>query len=240
MNPPSAATAGASAQAQYGRRRARHDVRTRRSRPRVLLLGGSGVAAGVALMLPGPTWTLLGLVVAGLSVLATFSALVVLPGHVRSWAVGAEGELRTADLLAQLEAQGYRVLHDRRMPGTRANIDHVVVGPTGVFVVETKSWSGPVRIRSGVLSVAGRRSAVIDQVTRQADAIRVALPGVQVRSIVCVHRADLPLRAIELDGVRVVGPGSLLQRLREGPARLGLSEVDRLAADLEARLPRAG
>ena len=49
--------------------------------------------------------------------------------------------------MPELRAEGFAVLHDRRIPGTRANIDHIVVSPAGVFVVDTKNWSGPVEQR---------------------------------------------------------------------------------------------
>lgn len=45
-----------------------------------------------------------------------------------AWKVGAEGERRVAEVLA--EAQGVEVLHDRRIPGSKANIDHIAIGPS--------------------------------------------------------------------------------------------------------------
>jgi len=53
-------------------------------------------------------------------------------------------ERQVASTLAPLTAQGYTFLHDRGWPGarrgSRAQIDHVLVGPGGVFVVDTKAW----------------------------------------------------------------------------------------------------
>ena len=240
MNPHPATNVGASAQARFETRAATHDAAVRRVRPRILLLAATSVVIVLGLTSVGPAaWSPFGLALAGMVVLGAVAALVVRPDHVRAWAVGAEGERRTAEVLAHLESDGYRVLHDRRIPGSRGNIDHVVVGPTGVYVVETKSWSGAVRLRDGAIRVAGRRSAVVEQVQREADAVAVALPGTQVTPIVCVHRADLPLRQLEVEGVRVVGPKGLLSRLREGPIRLGLADIDRLTAQLDDRLPRA-
>ena len=240
MNPHPATNVGASAQARFETRAATHDAAVRRVRPRILLLAATSVVIVLGSTSVGPAaWSPFGLALAGMVVLGAVAALVVRPDHVRAWAVGAEGERRPAEVLAHLESDGYRVLHDRRIPGSRGNIDHVVVGPTGVYVVETKSWSGAVRLRDGAIRVAGRRSAVVEQVQREADAVAVALPGTQVTPIVCVHRADLPLRQLEVEGVRVVGPKGLLSRLREGPIRLGLADIDRLTAQLDDRLPRA-
>src|SRR3954452_1114585 len=71
---------------------------------------------------------------------------------------GAEGEEATADILGALSAEGWRVFHDVRWPGrAQANIDHVLVGPGGVFVIDTKAWTGEVEVRSGTLRQDGRR-----------------------------------------------------------------------------------
>ena len=71
---------------------------------------------------------------------------------------GAVGEEATADVLGGLSAEGWRVFHDVRWPGrSQANIDHVLVGPSGVFVVDSKAWDGDVEVRGGQLRQDGRR-----------------------------------------------------------------------------------
>ncbi len=57
------------------------------------------------------------------------------------WKRGAEGEQQTAEALKALPRDGYVVFHDLRLGKLRANIDHVVVGRTGVFVLDTKNWT---------------------------------------------------------------------------------------------------
>jgi hypothetical protein len=239
MSDHGAAIAGGSARAEYERRHARHQSRVRRRQPLVIGIGFAGVVVGLMLTGLGSNWTLLGWAIAGISVLKTVSALFITPGHVRAWDTGAAGEERTGALLAALESEGYRVLHDRRIPGSRANIDHIVIGPSGVFVVETKSYAGAVQVKRGELLVAGRRrTEIIDQVWREASVVGDILPDVEVTPLVCIHRADLPLRRVELDGVRLVGGKGLIRRLREPLGELLLSdmEVDRIADLLDARL----
>src|SRR5258708_5318836 len=59
-------------------------------------------------------------------------ALTEAPRHETSWATGAQGERRIASLLDKLAEDGcVRVVHDRRIPGSSANIDHVAVAPSG-------------------------------------------------------------------------------------------------------------
>jgi hypothetical protein len=58
------------------------------------------------------------------------------------WRRGAAGERRTARLLEPLERHGWVVLHDLSVPGSRANLDHLVIGPGGVFVIDSKQYRG--------------------------------------------------------------------------------------------------
>ena len=67
---------------------------------------------------------------------------------------GARGEESVAVLLAALP-RGYHVFHDFKCQGA-GSIDHVAVGPTGVFAIETKCWAGEVTFEQGVLLVNGR------------------------------------------------------------------------------------
>ena len=62
--------------------------------------------------------------------------------QIQDMRLGLDGELATAEELNQLMHYGYYVFHD--FPGDHFNIDHVVIGPAGVFAVETKTRSKPV------------------------------------------------------------------------------------------------
>lgn len=58
------------------------------------------------------------------------------------WEAGAEGEELTARLLQPLESEGWTILHDRSIPGSAANLDHLLIGPSGqVIVIDSKHWS---------------------------------------------------------------------------------------------------
>jgi hypothetical protein len=56
--------------------------------------------------------------------------------------IGYDGELATAQELNQLMRHGYYVFHD--LQAENFNIDHIVIGPAGVFAVETKSRSNDI------------------------------------------------------------------------------------------------
>ncbi len=69
---------------------------------------------------------------------------------------GAEGETATAAVLAALPS-GWTAIHDARWPFRRlANIDHVLVGPGGIFVIDSKNWSGRITVEEGRLRQNGR------------------------------------------------------------------------------------
>lgn len=64
--------------------------------------------------------------------------------QVRHWRRGAEGEKVVAGILETELSDEYHVFNDVRFPGRTSNIDHIVVGPSGVFVLNTKNWRGTV------------------------------------------------------------------------------------------------
>ena len=98
---------------------------------------------------------------------------------------GADGEVATAHALAALPVSGWFVLHDVRWPGKRfANIDHVVIGPGGVFVIDSKAWSGAVGVRDGVLRQNGcQRDSAVAGATDAAMAVAEQVSGVDPRAV---------------------------------------------------------
>jgi hypothetical protein len=229
----------------YERRLARHRARVRLHRKRTLAIGGSVVIAGIVLGLVGApvyrTLAFLGWSVAASAAYWTIDELWSIPSGVRAWRAGADGEDRTARALAELEAEGYVVLHDRRKPGSNANIDHVIVGPTGVFVVETKSYSGPLTVDGNEVYVGGRRRTdIVHQARSEAEVVQaiLALGGgtLHVTPILCVHRAELPLLKAEVQGIRVVNERGLVRMLRRPVEVLAPQDVLRVAALLNREL----
>ena len=220
-------TAGGSAQAEYERRAARHADDLRHRRPRILAFGAA--IAIVAVVVAVVTQPLYGAVVLMLDLILVMSALFNTPNSITAWQIGADGEVRTGRLLETLEADGFRILHDRKIPGARsANIDHIVIGPPGIYVVETKSYKGSLQIRGNEIFVAGRRkNGWIDEVSREAAAVRTALAdellahGWTVTPIICV---------------RIVSGKDLVKRLRKADPVLSAADVERLAGLASARL----
>jgi Nuclease-related domain len=68
------------------------------------------------------------------------------PQSTRAWAVGSRGEKRLGEFLETLhDDETIVVLHDRRIPRSRANIDHIAVTANGLFVIDAKNYTGKIR-----------------------------------------------------------------------------------------------
>jgi hypothetical protein len=136
---------GGSAQARWRRLRAAEWAAWARTLPwRIAVILGIGAGGGGLVSLLAPR---LGPVLGGLAAVAAGWALRFRPSpEAVAWRRGAVGERRTARLLGPLERQGWVVLHDLAVPGSRANIDHLVIGPGGVFVIDSKQYRGRLRL----------------------------------------------------------------------------------------------
>jgi Nuclease-related domain len=174
------------------------------------------------------------------------------PRHEESWRSGAEGEERTARRLdALLHGRGVVLVHDRRMPGSRANIDHLAIGPGGVTVIDTKRMRGKVRVRRGGglfsesrdrLTIGGRdQTKLVEGVRRQVAVVTELLGGgIGVVGVMYFIESDgLPLFSKpKLDGVRIAGPRGVARLARrDGPH--SPSEVRDIAERLRIALPEA-
>ena len=129
----------------------------------------------------------------------------------------------TADALAELEADGWLILHDLQRPGRRfASIDHIAVGPGGVVVIDTKDWAGEVDVVGGVLRQNGaRRDRECDLAAASAAAVTAWLEPAQrtaVMSLIALVGQPTPLR--QPTATAVYGVADLALTLRALPVRL--------------------
>jgi hypothetical protein len=145
------------------------------------------------------------------------------------WERGAQGEVAVARALADLP-EGWVALHDLAWPGRqRANLDHVVVGPGGVFVVDAKNWSGRVEVRDQVLRQNGRQR---EQAVVSAAEAAIALQGIvpppaYCMGVLCFVR-DEPLTGWARD-VMVCSTSNLTSMLLSRPSVLSADDVRRCA-----------
>jgi hypothetical protein len=173
------------------------------------------------------------------------------PQHETAFRRGELGVRAVAAALERRTAKGPAVvLHDRRMPRGRGNIDHLAVAPSGVFVVDAKHHAGKVRVVDHVSGASELRIDRRDRTTlvagldRQVSAVLAALaagghPDVPVQGVLCFTTADLPLlRTLKIRGHLLLHPGALARRLNaDGPR--SPAAIEALARTLAAALPPA-
>jgi hypothetical protein len=223
---------GGSAQARWRQLRAADWATWTRTLPwRIAVLLGIGAGGGV---LGSLLASRLSLVLGGLAAVAAGWGLRFRPSpDAIAWRRGAAGERRTAQLLGPLERHGWAILHDLAVPWSRANIDHLVIGPGGVFVIDSKQYRGRLQLDPSGRLRHGRYplTPILQAVSFEADQAALILtdPDVVVMPIVAVHGAQVPWGKVVTDGVPVVTARRLPSMLRQLPAVLGPERIADLA-----------
>jgi hypothetical protein len=174
---------------------------------------------------------------------------------IASWRKGGDGESRLAAYIEREVGDRVLALHDRLIPGTRRNIDHIFVAPSGVWVVDAKAYTGKVVKRDvgpfwrqeNKLYVGGRdRTKLAPAVQSQVDAVLAALrpdptvKGTEVHAALCFLDSDWGLLdfPFQVGSVWVLYPGALRKRLKkDGP--LSREIMERIARRLTLSLPSA-
>jgi hypothetical protein len=169
--------------------------------------------------------------------------------EVRNIRLGYEAELAVGQELNQLMTKGFRVYHD--FPADGFNIDHVVIGPTGVFAVETKGRSKPdtgdgradARVVYDGKSLAfphWRESKPIEQARRQSQWLGKWLSSAIGDSVCVIPVVAIPGWFIEATGKSDVlvffgkNPESLFAKFSNG-VKLPDQMVQRIAHQVEAK-----
>lgn len=144
-----------------------------------------------------------------------------------SYKAGAAAEQRTAGLLAPLERAGYRILHSLPL-SPRKDIDHLVIGPSGVFCINTKfSTYGVAAKADGTVLADGYKHSWLKSITRDAD-----LAGSYLSTAARMDIACTPVVAVwstvnmGSQHRRVVDGAEIAERIRSRPVRFPDAWVD--------------
>ena len=134
---------------------------------------------------------------------------------------GAKGEEWVAHELSFLSSE-YAVFNGLRLGGGKQNFDHIVVGPAGLFVVETKNWKGSVEFRDGKLYAEGRepsrpplkqvKAATAELISWMDDAGHGDIP---VHPVLCFIATQLPEEIMNVNGVVICSGPRLIDVLQE-------------------------
>jgi Nuclease-related domain len=171
----------------------------------------------------------------------------------QKWRLGLRGEQAVAEALQEVADGAYRAFHDFVFPGEQWNIDHIAVGPAGVFLIETKARNRARPRRNQpqaahVVQVAGDRlnfptfhdEKAISQAERNAKKLadfltKMTGEKVEVQALVVLPGWYVEIQQPPANGTRVMNAKYLVQYLRGRPARLADAQVRRIAALLDEK-----
>ena len=207
------------------------------------LPGLAGLLGG--LLLEGEAFGFYG----GIGIGAAFALALALadspPQRIEKWRRGAEGERATAKALRRLERQGWTLIHD--IDAGRGNFDHILIGRSGVFLLETKNLSGKLTVKGGVLTITSpedpseqyddRRMAGRTRVAAVllARALRTQSACVWVQPTIVLW-GDFEQRSVLSDGVAWIAGKHLADVIEARPAMLDAEAVATASGRLRAAL----
>lgn len=225
--------AGSTAQEIFDQRRRKHREDMKLALPGLTAFSLIGMAIVYVALIGLNGWLAAGAAMA--TGVAGAFVITRLPREALAWGRGAKGERKTGDGLVPLERRGFVLLHDRRIPGGRGNIDHIAIGPQGIFVIESKYLSGTIEITNNRLFIAdNERQNVVEEVYREALATQIALGErlnhlrLTVTPILCIHGSRVPWLDTKVAGIRLFS-GRELRKIADGPAVLSVDQVQELA-----------
>ena len=170
------------------------------------------------------------------------------------WRQGAAGEVSTAAILDAMAGRRWKVWHDLAVPTRRQNIDHLVVGPTGVWLVDSKTtratvtrrWGRRIRVGGRLLDTSATAWEA-EMVARELTALLGGTAPVDVCPLVVLHsigtsrapRGRRLQRRGEEGGVRIVAPSRLARHIRRGRRALSRTDIARIASCVDAAFEEA-
>jgi hypothetical protein len=237
--------AGSSAEAYYRLALAQWQAQPWLRCTRIGCVAGLAVCLGVEAFWVRETagWSL-GLA-AGLFCCLYMLASEMAPEHIERWHTGAQAERRTERVLWPLERAGWRALHD--LPAAYGNLDHVLIGPAGVFLLDTKQYGGSVTVVGDQLQIKRRANPRADyQVAHVARRLRGAsaqlhreLAGLGERKVwvqaAVVVWSRFEQGQAEGDRVMFIHGSQLTEWLAGLPVRLDAAQIEALHAALLKR-----
>ena len=149
---------------------------------------------------------------------------------------GARGEERVSGILKTLP-DGYHVFNDFVACGK--HVDHVVVGPGGVFAVETKFWRGKVTVEEGRILLDGQLPdrSPIAQVNREATLVRNALSAAgwkgDVTPVLTFASDTFATHRANISGVIVMNARELKESFASDRVVIPPAELERLVSLME-------
>ncbi|MFI6539419.1 nuclease-related domain-containing protein [Nonomuraea sp. NPDC050547] len=215
--------------------------RYRRLRNRALLAIGVGVVVGILVR----DWRI-GVTAAIAAAIADTVYRARSASTVPAWRRSSVAERRTEGQLKRLERSGYRTLHARAIPGSEAQIDHLVIGPTGVYAVDSEKWDKrlPVRVQMGKKLFHGpfdmkpRITEAKLEASQAAELISKAFGReIAVVPSLAIYGPPVPWKVMTIRGVDVYEGTRARKWITKREHALTEEEIDRLYEIAESVLP---
>ncbi|MDH6128658.1 nuclease-related domain-containing protein [Kitasatospora sp. GP82] len=152
------------------------------------------------------------------------------------WLADAIGEETTARILAPLTTRGWTILHDRSIPGSKANLDHIAIGPRGqAVVIDSRRWSAAsgatVHMSNGRLWCGLHdRTRAVQTLLWETRTVSKHL-GCPAVPVMVIHGAPVTAGTLHTSGVAIVGSAGLTRAVAtaRGSAR-GVGAASRAEA----------
>lgn len=151
-----------------------------------------------------------------------------------SWYLGARGEREVGELLASLDDR-WTTLHAVSIGSGTSDVDHIVIGPGGVFTVNAKNHAGkPIWLASRGMMVSGQTVPYLRNAEFEAERATITLsrilpPAVDVTPVIALVRPG-PIKVKEQPrAVKVMDTRSLVRWLRHRPVVLAPHQVALIA-----------
>ncbi len=149
---------------------------------------------------------------------------------------------RTVRQLTRLERKGYRALHCVRIPDSDEQIDHVVIGPAGVFAIDSVTWDKRTPVRTSSHRQLWHGSVnmkdLLEHARWESEQVADVLSGelgrpVSVRSAMAVYGPKIPWQVATIRDVDTFSGPSLRAYLKDRARkakgqRLSRSEIERI------------
>jgi hypothetical protein len=156
--------------------------------------------------------------------------------------------------LAHMERAGYRALHARPIPGSEDVIDHLVVGPTGVYAIDSEKWNRklPIRTRNGKQLWLGptsqkpRLEHAKSEAARAAELLSAQLGReITVRAALAIYGPHIPWDIAVIRDVDVFNGDRLRRYLKRRSrvrevTKLSREEITRISEAAAVALPFVG
>ncbi len=193
-------------------------------------------ACGFFLAVAATASVQIGALLFALSLIGLVFALMKGLRHVERFFKGARGEERVSWILRGLPDR-YHVFNDFLAGGQ--HVDHVVVGPAGVFAIETKNWRGAVTVEDGHVLVDGQlpSRSPLAQTVREADLVKATLAKAgwsgRVTPVLAFASDTFKAHIAELNGAVVINSCELARSFETERQVIPPAELERLVSLME-------